>query len=263
LQYKEERMIELLIALGLSVLINAVFFVFAASFRTDKVTDLSYSLSFVVLAVLLLIRNGTWSPLHLAAALMIVVWGLRLGSYLFARILRTGVDHRFDAMRDNIPRFAMFWILQAFTVWAVMLPAIRLFTFQSALPIGPVSAAGIAVWSVGFVMEIVSDLQKSAFKSDPGNKGKFIATGLWKYSRHPNYLGESLAWWGLFLAIVPAFSGWDFLTAAGPLFLTVMLLFVSGIPLLEKSARERWGSDPAWQEYTRRTSVFLILPRRR
>jgi len=256
-------MIDFLIALGLSVLINAAFFAFAAAFRTDKVTDLSYSLSFVVLAVLLLVRNGTWSPLHVAAALLVVAWGLRLGAYLFTRILRTGVDHRFDAMRDDLPRFAVFWILQAFTVWAVMLPAVRLFSLRSAFTIGPVSAAGIAVWALGFAVEIVSDSQKSAFKADPGNKGRFISSGLWKYSRHPNYLGETLAWWGLFLCLVPAFTGWDFLTAAGPLFLTLMLLFVSGIPPLEKSARERWGSDPAWQEYSRRTSVFLLLPRRR
>jgi steroid 5-alpha reductase family enzyme len=153
-------MIDFLIALGLSVFINAVFFAFAATLRTDKVTDLSYSLSFVVLAVLLLVRNGTWSPLHVAAALLIVAWGLRLGSYLFTRILRTGVDHRFDGMRDNVPRFAIFWILQAFTVWAVMLPAVRLFSLRSSFPIGPVSAAGIAVWAAGFVVESVSDIQK-------------------------------------------------------------------------------------------------------
>jgi steroid 5-alpha reductase family enzyme len=196
-------------------------------------------------------------------AVLICAWGIRLGAYLFARILKTGVDHRFDDMRDRPLRFARFWALQALTVWVVMLPAIRLFTRPGDSAVSWVSILGFALWALGFAIEAASDAQKSAFKKNPANRDHFISSGLWKYSRHPNYLGESLLWWGLFIAAVPLFSGWDFLAAIGPLYLTLLLLFVSGVPLLEKSADSRYGKDAAYREYKRRTSIFLILPRRK
>jgi len=254
---------EILIALGISVAINAVFFAFAALLRTDKVTDLSYSLSFVTLALVLLFRGGHFTPLHVVSAALICVWGIRLGAYLFSRILKTGVDHRFDDMRDHPLRFARFWVLQAVTVWVVMLPAIRLFALPGSDGLTAVSIAGIALWAIGFAVEVASDAQKSAFKKAPVNRDRFISTGLWRNSRHPNYFGESLLWWGLFVAMAPVFSGWDFLAAVGPVFLTLLLLFVSGVPLLEKSADKKYGAEPAYQEYKRRTSIFLPLPRRK
>jgi steroid 5-alpha reductase family enzyme len=254
---------ELLIALGISVAINAVFFAFAAILRTDKVTDLSYSLSFVVLAVVLFLRSGQFSPAHVLVAVLVCAWGARLGAYLFSRILKTGIDHRFDDIRNRPLRFARFWALQAVTVWVVMLPAIRLFALPPGTVLSPVTILGAVLWAIGLAIEVASDAQKSAFKRDPETRGRFISTGLWRYSRHPNYFGESLLWWGLFVAAIPAFSGWDFLTAIGPVFLTLLLLFVSGVPLLEKSADAKYGSDPAYQEYKRRTSLFLLLPPRK
>ena len=256
-------MTSILIALGISILINAVFFAFAAALGTDKVTDLSYSLSFVALAVFLLATAGRFDWLKAGVALLVCAWGLRLGGYLFSRILLLKVDHRFDGMRDNPLRFARFWVLQAFTVWVVMLPAIRLLSLPSPLPLGPVTALGALLWAIGFAVEVVSDAQKFRFKSDK-EKGKgFMRTGLWSWSRHPNYFGESLLWWGIFVAAVPAFSGWDFLTVVGPLGLTLLLLFVSGVPLLEKSAEAKYGKDADYKEYKRRTSLFIPLPPRK
>jgi len=254
---------EFLIALGLSVAINAVFFACAALMRTDKVTDLSYSLSFIVLAVLLLLRGGHSTLLHVLTAALICAWGVRLGGWLFARILKTGVDHRFDDMRDRPLRFARFWALQASTVWVVMLPAIRLFSLPGRDGVPAVTIAGAALWLLGFALETTADAQKSAFKRNPATRDGFISSGLWRYSRHPNYFGESLLWWGLFVAAIPVFSGWDFLTVIGPLFLTLLLLFVSGVPLLEKSADKKHGGKADYQEYKRRTSLFLPLPPRR
>ena len=253
----------ILIALGISFLINAIFFAFAAALRTDKVTDLSYSLSFVVLAVFLLATAGTFDWLKAAVTLMISAWGLRLGGYLFSRILRTRVDHRFDGMRDKPLKFARFWILQAVTVWLVMLPAIRLLSLPSPLPFTALTAVGLALWAAGFAIEAASDAQKFRFKNDPVAGKGFMRTGLWSWSRHPNYFGESLLWWGIFLAAVPGFRGWDFLTALGPLGLTLLLLFVSGVPLLEKSADAKYGKDADYLEYKRRTSLFIPLPPRR
>jgi steroid 5-alpha reductase family enzyme len=250
-------MISIFIALGISILINAVFFAFAAALRTDKVTDLSYSLSFVALAVFLLATAGRFDWLKAGVALLISAWGLRLGGYLLK------VDHRFDGMRDNPLRFARFWVLQAFTVWVVMLPAIRLLSLPSPLPLGPVTALGALLWAIGFVVEAVSDAQKFRFKSNKDKGRGFMRTGPWSWSRHPNYFGESLLWWGIFVAAVPAFRGWDFLTVVGPLGLTLLLLFVSGVPLLEKSAEKKYGKNADYQEYKRRTSLFIPIPPRK
>ena len=256
-------MLVILIALEVSVLVNAIFFAFAAFLRTDKVTDLSYSLSFIAVAVVLLINGGSYSVQQVVVTVMICIWGVRLGSYLFARVLKTGVDHRFDGIRDNLFRFARFWILQALTVWVVMLPSVVLLSKPLVDPIGWVSFVGFALWAAGFGVEAASDWQKSVFKSDPANWRSFISTGLWRYSRHPNYFGETLAWWGLFVAALPAYSGWDFLTVVGPVSLTLLLLFVTGVPLLEKSAEKKYGADPEYQEYKKRTSMFLLLPPRK
>jgi steroid 5-alpha reductase family enzyme len=254
---------ELILTLCLSLGINAVFFAFAALLRTDKVTDLSYSLSFIVVAVALLVRRGGASLVQVLSVVMVCAWGVRLGTYLFLRILRTGVDHRFDDMRDHPLRFARFWILQAITVWIVMLPVTLLFSGSGRPGLPILSAIGIALWAAGFLVEAISDAQKSSFRKNPAHRDRFIATGLWKYSRHPNYFGETLLWWGVFVAAIPFFAGWAFLAALGPLFLTLLLLFVSGVPLLEKSAAQRYGTDPAYRDYVMRTSIFIPLPRRR
>jgi steroid 5-alpha reductase family enzyme len=250
--------ISYLVALG----VNAVFFVVAAVRKTDVVTDLSYSLSFAVLALVLPFL-GAHKPLQLIAAAMVLLWAFRLGCYLFGRILRIKVDHRFDEMRGNPLRFAYFWLLQAITVGVVMLPVSYLLGLDGAPEFGAWAIVGAALWFVGLVIEAVSDAQKSAFKGKEENRGRFISGGLWRYSRHPNYFGEMLVWWGLFVYAVPFLDGADFVVAIGPAFLTFLLLFVSGIPLLEKSAEAKYGADQAYREYKRRTSILVPLPRRR
>jgi len=241
--------------------VNAAFFAVAASRRTDVVTDLSYSLSFAVLAIVLPFV-GAGEPLQLAAAVMVLVWAVRLGVYLFRRILLIKVDHRFDEMRDRPLRFARFWFLQAISVAVIMLPVSYLLGRDSAPGVGFWAIAGSAIWLVGLVIEAVADAQKSAFKRRSEGRRAFITSGLWRYSRHPNYFGEILVWWGLFVFAVPFLSGAAFAVVIGPVFVTVLLLFVSGIPLLERSAEAKYGDDPAYREYTRRTSILVPLPPR-
>jgi steroid 5-alpha reductase family enzyme len=245
------------VALG----VNGAFFAVAAARRTDVVTDLSYSLTFAILAVAL-VFTGARDPVQLVVALLVLVWAIRLGGYLFRRILRMKVDHRFDGMRDAPLRFARFWLLQAITVAVVMLPASYLLDRDHPPAFGAWAAAGAAVWLAGMVIETVADAQKSAFKANDENRGRFIASGLWRYSRHPNYFGEMLVWWGLFLCAVPVLHGAAFAVVAGPLFIMLLLLFVSGIPPLERSADEKYGSDPAYRGYKRRTSILVPLPPR-
>lgn len=253
-------MTAILLSLGIALAVNGAFFVVAAALRTDVVTDLSYSLTFALLAVALLF-TGARRPVQLIASFLVVAWALRLGAYLFRRILRMKVDHRFDGIRDVPLRFAKFWLLQALTVAIVLLPVSYLLDRSDPPGIGAWAVVGALVSLVGLAIEAVADQQKSTFKADEANRGRFIATGLWRYSRHPNYFGELLVWWGVFVYAVPALHGAAFAVVAGPLFITVLLLFVTGIPPLERGANERYGDDPAYAAYKRGTSVLVPLPR--
>lgn len=255
-------MTAILLSFAVALAVNGAFFSVAAARRTDVVTDLSYSLTFAVLAVALPFM-GAGKPVQLVASLLVLLWAVRLGAYLFRRILRMKIDHRFDGMRDEPLRFARFWALQAITVAVVMLPVSFLLDRDHPPGFGIWSVAGAAVWLVGLLVEAVADAQKAAFKSRGKNRGRFVASGLWRYSRHPNYFGELLVWWGLFLYAVPVLHGAAFAVVAGPVFITLLLLFVSGIPLVERSADERYGDDPAYRNYKRRTSILVPLPPRR
>ena len=254
-------MTAILLSLAVALAVNGAFFAIAATRKTDVVTDLSYSLTFALLAVVLLF-TGARDPVQLVAALFVLAWAVRLGGYLFRRILRMKVDHRFDEMRDDPLRFARFWVLQAIAVAVVMLPVSYFLDSDHPPGFGGWMGVGAAVWLVGLVIEAAADAQKSSFRGKEHNSGRFVDTGLWRYSRHPNYFGEMLVWWGLFVYTVPVLQGWAWTVVAGPVFITLLLLFVSGIPPLERSAREKYGSDPAYRAYRSRTSILVPLPRR-
>jgi steroid 5-alpha reductase family enzyme len=242
-----------------AVAVNALFFAYAAWRKTDVVTDLSYSLSFALVAVALIVLNPGAGLVALIPAALTFVWALRLGSYLFTRIIKTKVDHRFDGMREHPLKFANFWILQTIAVTLILLPVAGAVQAASRLTaFGPLQIAAVVLWAAGFLIEVVADSQKAVFKSR--STGGFISSGLWAWSRHPNYFGETLLWWAAFVYVLPALSGAAYLTVVGPVFITFLLLKVSGIPLLEKSADAKHGNDPAYVEYKRRTSVFVLLP---
>jgi steroid 5-alpha reductase family enzyme len=250
----------ILVSLVVSLALNGAFFAVAAVRKTDVVTDLSYSLSFALLAIALPLWSGNHAAAQLTVCAFVLVWAVRLGAYLFGRILRIKVDHRFDEMRDHPLKFARFWILQALTVAIVMLPVSYACGRGEAPALGAWAIAGGAVWLAGLLIEALADAQKSAAKK---RSDRFVTSGLWRWSRHPNYFGELLVWWGIFAFCVPFLHGLAFLTALGPAFITLLLLFVSGIPLLEKSADMRFGNDPDYLAYKRRTSVLVPLPPRR
>jgi steroid 5-alpha reductase family enzyme len=251
----------LLLSFAVALAVNGAFFAVAAVRRTDVVTDLSYSLTFALLAVVLLF-TGARQPLQIVASLLVVVWALRLGAYLFRRILRMKVDHRFDGMRERPLRFARFWLLQAITVAVVMLPVSYLLDRDKPTGVAAWSIAGASIWAVGITVEAVADAQKAAFRAKEENRGRFIASGLWRYSRHPNYFGEMLVWWGLFVFVFPVLHGAAFAVVIGPIFITLLLLFVSGIPLVERSADEKYEGDGAYRAYKQRTSILVPLPPR-
>jgi steroid 5-alpha reductase family enzyme len=246
----------------LSLLINGFFFIIAVTARTDVFTDITYSLSFVMLATILFFSSPDRNAARILTLAAILVWAVRLGGYLLYRILRIKVDHRFDGRRNSFVKFGSFWLLQAISVCVILLPAYGILSAAKNGAIsGPALIPGALVFLAGFTLEAVADAQKYAFKSKPESKGLFMAGGIWKYSRHPNYFGEMLVWWGIALPGIVLFRGLSLLYFAGPVFITLLILFVSGIPVLEREADRKWGARDDYREYKRRTSILVPLPR--
>lgn len=245
----------LLFSLAISLIINLVIFLPAYFFRTDKLTDISYALTFAVIAIFYFLTNEMTLP-KAVLLLMILVWGGRLGGYLLIRIRKIGRDTRFDGMRESFIRFGRFWLLQAVSVWAIMLSSILFFSNSTFLNV--LSFLGFSIWAAGFLLEAFADFQKFNFLNDSNNKDKWIESGLWKYSRHPNYLGEIMVWAGIYFFVAPSLFGIELLIGfISPLFVTILLIFVSGIPILEKKSDKKWGDNKNYQDYKKRVGVLI------
>ncbi len=250
----------LITALLISFGIQIFFFLFAATFKTDKFTDLAYGISFVIIALYFLFTNNTYFPTQIAIAAAVTIWSLRLATYLFIRILKIKKDSRFDERRENLLEFAKFWLLQAISTWVIMLPTIVILSSNKSNLVAQTLITGALIWAFGFTIETIADWQKFRFKNKPENKNQWIQSGLWKYSRHPNYFGEILCWWGIFIMALPYLQGIELLTVVSPLYITILLLFISGIPPLEKKHDEKYGGREDYQQYKEKTSVLIPLP---
>ncbi|KAL3639397.1 hypothetical protein CASFOL_017304 [Castilleja foliolosa] len=236
------------------------FFVITALLRFDKVTDFAGSTNFVILAVLTLVVKGSWNFRQVVLSILVVIWGLRLGLFLLMRIISWGEDHRFDNMRDNLGKLAGFWVFQAVWVWTVSLPVTVVNSRDRNPSIRAEDIIGWIMWALGLLIEATADQQKLNFKNSPENRGKWCDVGVWKYSRHPNYFGEILLWWGIFVAATPVLEKAEWLVIFGPIFLTLLLLFLSGIPLLEESADKKYGNVSTYRHYKETTSPLILLP---
>jgi steroid 5-alpha reductase family enzyme len=157
-------------------------------------------------------------------------------------------------------QFLLAWTLQGLWVLLTAAAALAVITGGVSKPLGLVGAIGIAIWAAGLLIEIVADQQKSQFKKDPANKGKFIGTGLWAWSRHPNYFGEIVLWVGMAIVAIPVLQGWQWATLISPVFVYFLLTKVSGVPMLEDAADERWGGQDDYEDYKRRTPVLFLKP---
>ena len=241
-------------------LINWVVFIPSNSAKTEKYYDLTGSVTYVTITVAALALSDDPDLRAFIAAAMVIVWALRLGSFLFMRIRRDGKDDRFDTIKTDPLRFFMTWTLQGLWVLLTAAAAWAIITSNERENLGWIAIVGIAVWVAGFGIEVLADRQKSTFRADPANAGRFITTGLWAWSRHPNYFGEITLWTGVAIMAIPVLSGWRWVALVSPVFVAVLITRISGIPMLESRADERWGGEETYRRYKASTPVLIPKP---
>ncbi|XXQ32489.1 Protein of unknown function (DUF1295) [Plasmodiophora brassicae] len=249
----------LVVSLLTTVVLQLSCFAIAFACQMDKITDLAGTSNFVVIALGTLVAYSHYTARQIVLSTFVCIWGLRLGAFLLERVLRRGHDARFNDMRRDCGKFLGFWVAQIIWVWIVSLPVI----FVNASPVNPGIGAldlfGWAIWLTGAIVEFWADQTKRDFREDDINRG-LLRTGVWRWSRHPNYFGEICCWVGIFLSSSVTFVGWEFVSVLSPILTTTLLMFVSGIPLAEARYDARFGLQHFYIEYKKSTSPIIPFP---
>ena len=240
--------------------IQVVVFIPSYLAQTEHFYDLTGGITYLSTMAFMAYRHqeifGSWDPRSLVLTALIGIWAIRLSSFLFTRVKRVGKDGRFDSLKTSFTRFLLTWMLQGLWVFMCTYPALIALgspTKNETIFLG----IGAVVWLLGWLYEVVADTQKTNFNKDPKNVGKFIDIGVWKQSRHPNYVGELVLWTGITIIAAPVYEGTQWLALITPLFVYWLLNKVSGVNLLEERADKKWGDDPAYQQYKKDTPVFF------
>jgi len=246
------------IALALFLYMN-IWFVIAVMTKRNDVADIAWGFGFVLMSWIAFLLSEH-SSRSLLVNILITIWGTRLTWHIARRNLKKPEDRRYAAWRQeweyvHLRSYLQIFMLQGLLLYVILLPVLFIHASTPAL-LTLLDAGGVLVWLVGFFFESVGDHQLKSFLKDPANKGKIMDRGLWAYSRHPNYFGEVLQWWGIFLIALSLPYG--YFTMIGPLLITFLILFVSGIPILEK----KYAGRSDFESYKEKTSVFIPLPPR-
>jgi steroid 5-alpha reductase family enzyme len=225
--------------------------------KRNDVADIAWGLGFVLVSWVSFYLSPN-TERGLLVAVLVTLWGIRLSLHIFLRNLNKPEDFRYRNWRDSWKHFYLRSFLQVFILQGLFLYIISLSVIfiqqDPTRHLALIDWAGTTVWVVGFLTESVSDYQLNAFKKKPGHAGHIITTGLWRYSRHPNYFGEAVQWWGIFLIALPLSGGW--ITIVSPLTITWLIRYVSGVPMLER----KYAGNAEFEHYKKRTSIFFPLP---
>ena len=249
------------LGVGLAFAIQWLAFIPSYLLRSERFFDLTGSLTYVTVTVLAVALSPVVDGRSILLLILVAIWAGRLGAYLFSRIRKAGKDARFDEIKRSFLRLLNTWTLQALWVTLTLAAALAAITTTTRVGLDAFALIGLLVWLCGFAFEALADAQKSRFRADPANKGGFIHTGLWARSRHPNYFGEIVIWVGVAIIALPILRGWQWITLISPAFVALLLTRVSGVPILEKRADEKWGGQADYEAYKARTPVLIPRPR--
>ena len=249
--------------------IHWLFFIHAYIFQTEHYFDATGSFTYISLSIILILNSLFSSgyeglnPYTYLIGAMVILWSLRLGMFLFKRVKDVGQDIRFIEMKKDFFWFFMTWTLSG--LWVFLTYVAGLSAMTSVNLIENMSSyhftfmfIGFFIWVLGFVIEILADNQKKIFRKNHDNKNKFISSGLWAWSRHPNYFGEIILWLGISIIALPSMEGGEFLGLISPIFVYVLLTKISGIPMLEKSSDSKWGLDEDYIKYKNTTPILFL-----
>ncbi|MCX6266314.1 MAG: DUF1295 domain-containing protein [Bacteroidetes bacterium] len=246
----------ILLEVGLVIFLYMTSIFIRALIRKDNsIVDVAWGAGFIIVAVYTIIQSGEVDLRKMIVSLLVLLWGLRLSFHIMVRNSGKGEDFRYKAWRNSwkyfiIRSFFQIFMLQGLLMLIISTP-IWFINFSTGGPLGPWDSIGLLVFGAGFMIEVIADYQLVEFKKNPGNKGKLVTTGLWSISRHPNYFGESLVWWGISFYALSFPYGW--LALISPVTITLLLRFVSGVPMLEK----KQSNHPDWAEYKAKTAAFV------
>ncbi|MHA1995975.1 MAG: DUF1295 domain-containing protein [Candidatus Hodarchaeales archaeon] len=248
-----------LFTLGVAIafIIQWIAFIPAYLKQTEKFFDLTGSVTYSLVIIVTVLLSPKIDTRTILLMILVLIWAIRLGSFLFRRVMKAGEDERFRELKKSSIRFLLTWTLQGLWVSFTLAAALAAITAEKRVDLGVIGYIGLVIWIIGFAFEAIADYQKNKFRSLPENKGKFINTGLWSISRHPNYFGEIVIWIGIAIIALPTLESWRWLTLISPIFVALLLTKISGVPLLEKRADEKWGNQEDYQEYKKATPVLV------
>ena len=240
-------------------IIQWILFIPAYLFQTEKFFDISGSFTYIFVITYTLCLHYSSSGINYGNILLssfIIIWAIRLGSFLFFRIQKDGEDKRFRSIKPSPTRFFMTWSIQG--MWVSICSACALAGLANGIILNSLFYLGASIFVLGFTIEVIADNQKTKFRKDPANKGKFINSGLWSYSRHPNYLGEITLWLGVSIMSLSSLTGWQLITLVSPIFTYVLLVYISGVRILEARGRQKWGHLDSYKDYVKNTPTLLF-----
>ena len=246
----------------LAFIIQWIAFLPAYIFQTEKFYDLTGSITYLsVIWYSLTSSSNYFANLNVAniiIVLLITLWAVRLGSFLFMRIHKDGEDKRFRTIKPSATQFFMTWTLQGLWVSLCSMCALTAISSDSGIVANALFYLGLGLFIFGFGTEVIADRQKSAFRSIPENRDRFITTGLWAKSRHPNFFGEIVLWTGIAVMSFSSLTGLQYLTLISPVFTYLLLVYVSGVRMLEAQADKKWGDNEEYIRYKTDTPVLII-----
>jgi steroid 5-alpha reductase family enzyme len=251
------------LAVIVSFSIQVLGFIAAYILQTEKFYDLTGSITYISVTIMSVVLSPVVDGRSILLLVLVVIWAGRLGTFLFQRVLEAGKDSRFDEIKTSFPRFLTTWMLQGLWVSLTLAAALAAITTTERKSLGWFALIGTLVWLFGFGIEVVADAQKSRFRDKEENQGDFIDTGLWAWSRHPNYFGEITLWFGVAIIALPILRGWQWVTLISPIFVALLITQVSGVPILEEKADEKWGGQEDYEEYKENTPVLIPWPPKR